>query len=475
MMLPGTPRPAVVAGLFYPHEPAALRAEIGRYLDAVPASADAEQTPVTPKMLIVPHAGYVYSGPVAAHAYARLRGARGRITRVVLLGPAHRVALRGVALPRASAFETPLGAVPVDAEAAAALAGLPQVCTDDAAHDREHSLEVQLPFLQRMLGPDFSVLPLVVGAVTAEEVAAVVLRLWGGDETLIVVSSDLSHYLPHAQARRVDDATVQRILGFDARLGHDEACGATPINGALLAARQHGLAARLLDLRNSGDTAGDHARVVGYCAIEFAAQPGSHRQTDSDGSNVDNGIDSALGSALLARARNAIALRLGLPTAPELHHPRLAAPGATFVTLHRDGELRGCIGRLHATRPLDEDVRRNAVAAAFEDHRCPPCRPDEFDQIEIEVSLIGADMPLRNLNETSVLHALRPGVDGVVLRWRDRQATFLPQVWQALPEPTEFLAALKRKAGLPADFWASEMQFSSYEVSSFTEHRGEER
>jgi len=124
---------------------------------------------------------------------------------------------------------------------------------------------------------------------------------------------------------------------------------------------------------------------------------------------------------------------------------------------------------------LDEDVRRNAVAAAFEDHRCPPCRPDEFDQIEIEVSLIGADMPLRNLNETSVLHALRPGVDGVVLRWRDRQATFLPQVWQALPEPTEFLAALKRKAGLPADFWASEMQFSSYEVSSFTEHRGEER
>jgi len=207
--------------------------------------------------------------------------------------------------------------------------------------------------------------------------------------------------------------------------------------------------------------------------IEFAPQPGLQRHADSEDANAEAGVDSTLGTALLIRARNAIAQRLGQPTAPELHHPRLAEPGATFVTLHRDGELRGCIGRLRATRPLDADVRRNAVAAAFEDHRCPPCQADEFDQLEIEVSLIGAEVPLPNRSEASVLRALRPGIDGMVLRWRDHQSTLLPQVWQALPEPAEFLAALKRKAGLPADFWAREMQFSSYEVSSFTEVRGD--
>jgi AmmeMemoRadiSam system protein B/AmmeMemoRadiSam system protein A len=475
MMAAAVPRPAVVAGLFYPHEPGALRAEVARYLESARPPASVDESALTPKMLIVPHAGYVYSGPVAAHAYARLRAASGRITRVILLGPAHRVALRGLALPSAPAFETPLGAVPVDAAAAAVLDGLPQVRVDDAAHDREHSLEVQLPFLQRVLDPGFGVVPLVVGAAAVEDVAEVVLRLWGGDETLIVISSDLSHYLPHATAQRIDDATVQRILGFDAHIDHHEACGATPINGALLAARHHELAARLLDLRNSGDTAGDRARVVGYCAIEFTAQPGLQRQAEGGDSIADAGVESTLGPALLARARNAIAARLGRPAAPELDHPRLSAPGATFVTLRRDGQLRGCVGRLRATRPLDVDVRRNAVAAAFEDYRCPPCRADEFDQLEIEVSLIGAEEPLRNRSEASVLRTLRPGIDGVVLRWRDHQSTLLPQVWQALPERAEFLAALKRKAGLPADFWTPEMQFSSYQVSSFTEPRGDRR
>lgn len=256
-------RPAAVAGLFYPAEPQLLRAQIARCLAGV-AGDDAAQA----KLLIAPHAGYRYSGAVAAHAYARLAPQRGSIRRVVLLGPAHRIAPRALAAPKADFFETPLGRVAIDQEALAGLDDLPQVVRDDAPHAMEHSLEVHLPFLQSLLD-EFSLVPLVVGDASATEVAQVLEALWGGQETLIVISSDLSHYLPYAQAQALDRSTVQRIIAFDAALDPHEACGAAPINGALVAARHHRLAPRLLDLRNSGDTAGDRRKVVGYGAIAF--------------------------------------------------------------------------------------------------------------------------------------------------------------------------------------------------------------
>jgi len=259
-------REAVVDGLFYPAAPAALRAQVAGYLGRVDA-ADGHAR--APKLLIVPHAGYEYCGAVAAQAYARLRGRAHGLRRVVLLGPAHRVPLEGLAAPCAEAFDTPLGRVALDAAALADLDALPQVRRSDAAHEREHSIEVQLPFLQSLLGGGFTLVPLVVGRAGAEEVAQVLERLWGGDETLVVISSDLSHYHGYEQARALDRATAGRILALDAGLGPDEACGAAAINGALLAARRHGLAPRLLDLRNSGDTAGDRLRVVGYGAIVF--------------------------------------------------------------------------------------------------------------------------------------------------------------------------------------------------------------
>jgi AmmeMemoRadiSam system protein B len=259
-------RRAVVDGLFYPALPRVLRAQVADYLAGVGADDDATSLP---KVLIAPHAGYDYCGPVAACAYALLGRRRERIiSRVVLLGPAHRVAVRGLASPRADAFETPLGRVALDIASLAALDNLPQVIRDDRAHEHEHSLEVQLPFLQTLLG-SFTLVPLVVGDVSADAAAQVLERLWGGAETLIVVSSDLSHYLPYEQAQALDRATAQRILRFDAALAPHEACGATAINGALLAARRHGLEPRLLDLRNSGDTAGDRGRVVGYGAMAF--------------------------------------------------------------------------------------------------------------------------------------------------------------------------------------------------------------
>ena len=263
-------RPAAVAGAFYPGQGAALSGAVQTLIAAVPPDTAAQQ--VAPKALIVPHAGYVYSGATAALAYARLRPWRHAIRRVVLLGPVHRVPVRGLALPGATSFATPLGEVPIDADAVAALAALPQVVTSPAAHAQEHALEVQLPFLQAVLD-DFTLLPLAVGDATPAEVAQVLEALWGGPETLIVISSDLSHFLPYRTAQAADRATVEAILALAGPVTHEQACGGTPINGLLLAARRHGLQPRLLGLCNSGDTAGDRDRVVGYASLRFTEVP----------------------------------------------------------------------------------------------------------------------------------------------------------------------------------------------------------
>lgn len=259
--MPAIRQPAV-AGLFYPDDPGILLRDVRSLLASAHARA------LAPKALIVPHAGYIYSGSIAASAYATLGTVATRIRRVVLLGPAHRVAVHGLALPDADAFATPLGGVPLDLDAVRSISHLPQVVLSSKAHKEEHSLEVQLPFLQAVLG-DFKLLPLVVGMASAEEVAEVLELLWGEDETLIVISSDLSHYLPYEAAKSIDTATVQHMLRLEQPVVHEQACGATPINGLMLAASRHHLVPHLLDLRNSGDTAGSRDGVVGYAALAF--------------------------------------------------------------------------------------------------------------------------------------------------------------------------------------------------------------
>ncbi len=262
-------RQPAVAGSFYP----GVSNTLARDVSALLAAAGPARHGKLPKAVIVPHAGYIYSGATAAAAYAALAGGRGLITRVVLLGPVHRVALRGLALPGNDIFATPLGNIPVDQAAVALLRSMPQIVTSVAAHAQEHSLEVQLPFLQSVLG-EFSLVPLAVGDATAAEIAEVLEVLWGGAETLIVISSDLSHFLPYAAAQAVDQQTVQRILKLHGPLTHEQACGGTPINGMLLAAKHHHLRPSLLDLRNSGDSAGDKARVVGYASFAFTEESG---------------------------------------------------------------------------------------------------------------------------------------------------------------------------------------------------------
>jgi AmmeMemoRadiSam system protein B len=260
-------RPPAVAGSFYPADPPALRSEVQRSFDAaVPANGGA----TAPKAVMVPHAGYRYSGPVAASGYLRLAPRRDRIRRIVLIGPSHRVPVDGLAAPGVDAFATPLGEVPIDAAArTAAMDAVPSVRVDDAPHTFEHSLEVQLPFLQTVL-ENFEVLPLAVGRCPVDDVTAVLEVLWGDDETVLVVSTDLSHYHPPAAAREIDDRTAAAIADLAPEQIRDtDACGATPLRGLLLAARRKGLTAQLIDLRTSGDTTGPRDAVVGYGAVAF--------------------------------------------------------------------------------------------------------------------------------------------------------------------------------------------------------------
>lgn len=261
-----TLRPAAIAGTFYPGQPEALARSVETMLTT--ARYGAASSAATPKAIIAPHAGHIYSGPIAASIYALIEPARARIKRVVLLGPTHRVAVHGMALPGVDAFATPLGTVRIDANAVKKLMKLPYVGASAEAHRMEHSLEVHLPFLQKIID-DFTLVPLAVGRATAQQVAEVINLLWGGDETLIIISSDLSHYLPYAEAQATDHATAQAILNLRTDINHHQACGATPVIGLNFLAQQRGLKPQLIDLRNSGDTAGDKARVVGYGSFAY--------------------------------------------------------------------------------------------------------------------------------------------------------------------------------------------------------------
>ncbi len=438
-------RAPAIAGTFYPKEPAALQQMIWQMLGEMP--------PVSLpglKALLVPHAGYVYSGPIAGRGYAALFARRQRIRRVILLGPAHRVAVNGMVVPAAVSWLTPLGTVRIDLAARQQALALPGVVADDVPHAPEHCLEIHLPFLQTVL-PDVPVLPVLVGRCPAAQVAALVDALWGGEETLFLLSTDLSHYLPYEEAVPKDQATVDRCLQKKTDLQGQEACGASPLNGFFTSRQAQRLQAQGLNYRNSGDTAGDKLRVVGYASIAYLDP------------------EALLGEQLLQLARGVIAARFGAPMPSLPDAPFWHQPVATFVTLTQSGRLRGCIGSLQAHRTLLDDLVHNAQAAAFSDPRFSPLTPAELSQTRVEVSWLSAPASLVFKDETEALAQLRPGVDGLILEEGHHRATYLPQVWEQLSDPIQFLSQLKQKAGLPASYWSNNLRLSRYTVKKWKE------
>ena len=470
----GRVRPAVWAGKFYPADPGELKKTIADLL--AEARRDALRLPAgrPVRAIVMPHAGYIYSGLAAAHAMLALAGRH--FDRIVLLGPDHRVGLRGCAVSDAEAWQTPLGNVPVD-EGARRLCRRYRDFAPNAASDAiEHCLEVELPFLQVQLGK-FTIIPVVMGQADVETVSRAIDGLLD-ERTLLVVSSDLSHYLPYDQAVSRDRQTIKAVVSLNsgALAGcRNCACGRDPLRVLISLARRHGWQPHLLYANNSGDTAGDKDRVVGYAAIAFLGE--NAMTTTTDDAAV---LNDRQGMALVALARHTIAEKLGLKQAAEtpaglqaiLAEDALQARRGTFVTLKINGQLRGCIGNIEAAGTIVDSVRRNAVNAAFRDPRFAPLSAAEFDDVDIEVSILTEPKPLSYTDARDLLARLRVNEDGVIIRRGGAGATFLPQVWEQLPRPEEFLSHLCLKAGLPADDWKRPgLEVLTYQVQYFEEEK----
>lgn len=482
-------REPAVAGLFYPKDPVELTKEI----DACLVSAKVEPTTGELKALICPHAGYPYSGPVAAYAYRLLAGRE--YATVVVLGPSHYADLHAASVTNADVFRTPLGDVPVSAKARALARlspfALEPSCpvqrpdwwrqssraapAEDTADTWEHSVEVEVPFLQRVL-KNFELVPVVCGEIDEEKAAGALLQIVD-DRTLLIASSDLSHYYSYATARDLDRHTVEAICRLDPNaVGDGDACGHTPIRTLLYVARQRGWQARLLDCRNSGDITGDKSRVVGYAAIAFYA-PASVSGTAP--AARPSAAPAALFTAadrryLLDLARKTVQTAATTGQLPAVSAdglaPKFTAAKGCFVTLTKRGQLRGCIGYILPQGPLYRAVAENARNAALRDPRFSAVKPGEVDQLEIEISVLTKPLPLFFSSPEDLLRQLQPGVDGVVLQIGDRSATYLPQVWEQIPDKVDFLNNLAEKAGCDSSAWReSGVSVLIYHVESFKE------
>jgi MEMO1 family protein len=464
-------REPAVAGLFYPRDPA----ELAKAIDACLAAARVQPVGEL-KALICPHAGYPFSGPVAAYGFKLLAGRH--YDTVVVMGPSHYADVRAGSVANAGLYRTPLGDVPVSPKAGRLALARPfeleppcpvqrpdwwlessrRAPAVDTAETWEHSVEVEIPFLQRTLGR-FELVPVVCGEIDPAR-AARALEPFLDDTTLVVASSDLSHYYSYDRARELDRGCVDAICRLDiGAMESQEACGRIPILILMHVAKERGWRPRLLDRRNSGDTSGDKSRVVGYAAIAFYAPFGQH-------------LGAGERKALLGIARGSLRGAVGSGRPPEAASPAagLGEPRGCFVTLTEHGELRGCIGNLVARGPLSTQVAENARSAALEDPRFNPLTAGEEPAVKIEISVLTEPRQLFFSSPDDLLQKLQPGADGVILKIGDRMATYLPQVWEQMPDKTAFLDSLTEKAGCGASDWRKpETAVFLYEVESFKE------
>lgn len=478
---PARVREAAVAGLFYPRSQAQLIEMLDTYLNQAP---DLHLKDL--RGLVCPHAGYVYSGPIAAYGYKQLIGRTYKT--VIVLAPSHYAWFKGASVCSADLYRTPLGDVRISPKARELFKRKPFVeespCRvqtpswayqssrkmpqEETPHTWEHSDEVQVPFLQRVL-KDFEIIPIILGDVDPYDVAKGLNDLID-DSTLIVASSDLSHYLPYSTAKSIDKQCVQTICNMEiAKMRDQEACGKLPIMVLMHIASMRGWKPQLLDYRNSGDTAGDKSAVVGYASIAFTGNKSAESiSTKSESLSKE---DKKFLLSLARKTIKASAEGAPLPVVDEKNlSPVLKEKKACFVTLTKNGQLRGCIGHIYPIEPLYKAVIENARSAALYDTRFSPVRPDEVNQLEIEISILTEPKPLSYSNWQDLLTKLRPNVDGVILNIGGRRATFLPQVWEQLPDKEDFLRHLSLKAGANPDDWKKpDTEVLIYNVEHFSE------
>jgi MEMO1 family protein len=446
---------AQVAGMFYPADPGPLSALIAQVQKRARGDGG-----VAPKLVVAPHAGIVYSGAVAATAFGPWARRSDPPRRIVIVGPAHRVAFRGIALHPAARWRTPLGETPVATVTHAELVGVRSVFVDARPFAGEHSLEMHLVMLQAMLPAPFEIVPILVGDANPHDVAKALRVAWGGPETAVAVSSDLSHFLDRTSAEAIDADTARRIETLDApSLEGRRACGFLPIIGALEIAAERDMRVSGLHLATSADVGADASRVVGYgaFALEYSA---SARLEDSDREHLLSACMAALGEA----ARNG-----GKAPGASLNgkSPALSPWRATFVTLTESGRLRGCIGSPAPRRPLLEDAVVNTAQAGFADPRFPRLREGELAGLRLDVSILSHPRPIPANSESELVGALEPDRDGLILGAGKRRALFLPTVWRQLRDGREFVRHLIAKAGLESSGWPQGLEAMRFRVESF--------
>lgn len=448
-------RKAAVAGQFYPSDAVELRREIQKYL------AGCRVLPEIPRLLISPHAGYVFSAPVAANGFASINK---NIKRVFLIGPSHHVWFKGISIPKVSHYETPLGLVELDQEIISKLRDNPIVCDAKGAHEPEHCLEVQLPFLQVQLDK-FKIVPILTGDITALHVAQLLIPFLD-ESSVVIASSDLSHYHENSKARMIDDRTIETIISGETD-GFIEGCGETPIRVIMHMAQKLGLQPLKLDSRTSYETApqyGSQSKVVGYASIVYV----NKKQEITEKGCKE--LTEPHREYLLKLARNSLNSSVKKTADPTITDvPQLLKEDrGCFVTLTVNGNLRGCIGYIEPIKPLYQAVIDNAENAALSDPRFPVVTPKELDNIKVEVSVLTKPEPLLFSDANDLLKKLVPGVHGVILQMGSRQSTFLPQVWEQLPDKIQFLEHLSIKAGMPRDAWKT-ANVKTYTAQHFSE------
>jgi AmmeMemoRadiSam system protein B/AmmeMemoRadiSam system protein A len=439
-------RKPAVAGQFYTGNADQLKREIEKYCEGGSAPA------LSSRLLICPHAGYVFSGPVAGKGYALLDKS---VTTVILLGPSHHAWFDGLAVPKETAFRTPLGDVPVDQNRIKRLLANPNVHINSEAHDPEHSIEVQVPFLQVML-KDFSIVPILTGNITPEIAAEIIFPLID-ERTAVIASSDLSHYKPQEEARAIDDKSIATVTSGNTA-GFLDACGEMPVRIVMTIAKKMGLTPKLLDTRTSYDTYpqyGSNDRVVGYASIIYVkeSQP---KKAPPGTIPKETGLTKETKDFLLTLARRSLnaAVKGEKPPVPENIPAVTKEDRGCFVTLTINGELRGCIGYIEPIKPLYQAVIENAKNAALSDPRFPRVTAGELSLIKVEVSVLTKPAVLAYTSPQDLLGKLVPDVDGVILQKGMRQSTYLPQVWEHFSgDKTAFLQNLSLKAGMDADGW----------------------
>lgn len=447
-------RNPVVAGLFYPADTKQLSEDVDVYL-----GKDVPLHNYQPQILIVPHAGYQYSAVAAAKSYAQLKNFSGKINNVILVGPSHKVAFEGIAAPSVDFFKTPLGDVPLNKGIIAEMG----VKIFDKAHADEHSLEVQLPFLQKVLN-NFQIIPLVYSQVTPEVLAATLKPYLGRPDTVIVISADLSHYYNYETAQALDNMTAEMVAQKQAEIEEHMSCGACGINAALILAKASNLRPEMLDMFNSGDVKGDKGTVVGYGAWSFSENKKPEAENIGLAAEVENLqlFADTYGKELIGIAKKSLTQAVDkdrFSPSRDDYDDVLFDKGASFVTLtQKNGELRGCIGTIVPHLGIANDVATNTYAAAMEDGRFKPLKAEEINDLDVSISLLSGFEKIQYTDEADLLNKITSNVDGLILRDGNRQGLFLPSVWKQLPDKQEFLNNLKLKAGMNPTYWSNKIK-----------------